>query len=148
MENIFSDLNSHNLSNHVIFVLISVYYLILSHSLFEWKHWALYFNIVWTLDCGLPPAIANAYSGLGPSTIGSVRRYACEDGYDMIGTGVIECLNTGEWSKPEFSCNGELPKHCYKFKIKSYVTTYPMLRCKLNFLCYELQFLNFHLLKS
>ncbi|XP_060590417.1 sushi, von Willebrand factor type A, EGF and pentraxin domain-containing protein 1-like [Ruditapes philippinarum] len=55
-------------------------------------------------DCGLPPNVSNAYASLGPSTIGSEKKYSCIDGYDMKGMGKIKCLSTGLWSVPDFSC--------------------------------------------
>jgi len=58
-------------------------------------------------DCGVPPTVMSSYCNLGQTTIGAVRQYACDDGYDMSGSGSIECLNTGEWSVPSFTCSGK-----------------------------------------
>lgn len=56
-------------------------------------------------DCGVPPNMTNAYANIGPSEIGSTRKYTCNAGYEMSGNGMIECMATGFWSHPSFSCN-------------------------------------------
>ncbi|XP_052799564.1 sushi, von Willebrand factor type A, EGF and pentraxin domain-containing protein 1-like [Mya arenaria] len=56
-------------------------------------------------DCGAPPLVDNAYINIGPMTIGSNRSYACNNGFEMVGTETINCLPTGLWSQPTFSCN-------------------------------------------
>ncbi|XP_060587822.1 sushi, von Willebrand factor type A, EGF and pentraxin domain-containing protein 1-like [Ruditapes philippinarum] len=57
-------------------------------------------------DCGDPPMVANAYTGTGPSTVGAKRVYFCEDGFKMVGKGVVKCKGSGKWEKPKFSCEG------------------------------------------
>jgi hypothetical protein len=58
------------------------------------------------IDCGDPPMVANAYTGTGPSTVGAKRVYFCEDGFKMVGKGVVKCKGSGKWEKPKFSCEG------------------------------------------
>ena len=59
-------------------------------------------------DCGPPPNVSNAYVSIGPSTVGSERKYSCDEGYDMVGVNRIKCRPIGVWSVPEFSCNGKI----------------------------------------
>ncbi|KAH3888655.1 sushi, von Willebrand factor type A, EGF and pentraxin domain-containing protein 1-like [Dreissena polymorpha] len=56
------------------------------------------------LDCGPVPVVANAYAGLGSATVGSKATYVCNQGYTMSGQGESVCLNSGQWSKPTFTC--------------------------------------------
>ncbi|XP_045174634.2 sushi, von Willebrand factor type A, EGF and pentraxin domain-containing protein 1-like [Mercenaria mercenaria] len=55
-------------------------------------------------DCGVPPNVTNAYASIGPAIIGSELKYSCDEGFVMKGYNRIECLVTGIWSQPEFSC--------------------------------------------
>ena len=62
--------------------------------------------ILLLIDCGDPPIVDNAYTGTGPSTVGTKRTYYCEDGFKMVGRGVIKCKGNGKWGKPKFTCEG------------------------------------------
>ncbi|XP_053383788.1 sushi, von Willebrand factor type A, EGF and pentraxin domain-containing protein 1-like [Mercenaria mercenaria] len=59
-------------------------------------------------DCGDPPVVANAYTGIGPSTVGTERVYYCESGFKMAGRGKVMCKRNGKWQKPNFSCEGTI----------------------------------------
>ena len=58
-----------------------------------------------TTGCGKPPDVYNTYCSMGVDTIGSQRKYECNSGYYMRGSGVIKCLKSGHWSKSQFSCH-------------------------------------------
>ena len=61
--------------------------------------------------CGQPKQISNGYVdpvGTTGVVFGTKVLYKCFDGYDVSGTGYIDCLNTGKWS-PSPTCQRKKP---------------------------------------
>jgi formylglycine-generating enzyme required for sulfatase activity len=64
------------------------------------------------IDCGAPPAVANASRTFTTTTFGSTATYACAPGFNRVGAESSGCTASGLWSPPpscvELSC-GALP---------------------------------------
>lgn len=56
--------------------------------------------------CPPLPPIDNGLIDSGGRSIGSVRKYACEPGYQAMGNPTIECLSDSTWSPLEYACLG------------------------------------------
>ncbi|KAL5017477.1 hypothetical protein ScPMuIL_007066 [Solemya velum] len=54
--------------------------------------------------CDEPPELANAVTGAGTTTIGSVRHYTCSDGWGMYGSGTVTCQSDTSWSSLDSEC--------------------------------------------
>lgn len=50
--------------------------------------------------------LANAKVVGGSNLVGGIMGYKCIDNYHSEGPVEIECLPTGEWSLPKFTCSG------------------------------------------
>ncbi|KAH3884214.1 hypothetical protein DPMN_008189, partial [Dreissena polymorpha] len=54
--------------------------------------------------CPPPPVVPFGFTDDGPRSIGSVRTYGCEPGYQAIGDPTITCTPMSIWSPLKFSC--------------------------------------------
>jgi CUB/sushi domain-containing protein len=65
------------------------------------------------VDCGQPaPAPPNGSLTVGQTTYGSTATYACDSGFDLVGTAEVACLETGLWSGGAPSCVPQEPVYC------------------------------------
>ncbi|XP_022100203.1 sushi, von Willebrand factor type A, EGF and pentraxin domain-containing protein 1-like isoform X2 [Acanthaster planci] len=56
------------------------------------------------IQCGPPPNITSATYSVTGLTLGSVARYSCLEGYQMHGTGSLQCLEELKWIGEYFEC--------------------------------------------
>ncbi|XP_038067159.1 sushi, von Willebrand factor type A, EGF and pentraxin domain-containing protein 1-like [Patiria miniata] len=61
------------------------------------------------IQCGAPPNITFATYSLTGLTLGSVAQYSCLEGYQMHGTGSLQCVENLKWVGEYLAC---LPKPC------------------------------------
>ena len=59
------------------------------------------------VDCGDPGTPANGKSVLTGSTPGSVVKYSCNSGYDLVGNSKRKCQTNGVWSGSLPTCERE-----------------------------------------
>lgn len=73
--------------------------------------WAPPFPICRSRDCEPPGAPVHGYFEGETFTSGSVVTYYCEDGYDLVGTQMLQCID-GEWNSSCPTCESiqETPK--------------------------------------
>ncbi|XP_028620588.1 C4b-binding protein beta chain [Grammomys surdaster] len=73
--------------------------------------WAPPFPICRSRDCEPPGALVHGYFEGETFTSGSVVTYYCEDGYDLVGTQMLQCID-GEWNSSYPTCESiqETPK--------------------------------------
>ena len=56
--------------------------------------------------CGATPPVQHGMCTGKDHFVGIRREYKCDDGFGMVGADpFIECLSTGEWSKPQITCS-------------------------------------------
>ena len=48
---------------------------------------------------------------------GDTATYICNEGYELVGTPVINCEDGGTWDDPPPTCTREFPEECLSFKI-------------------------------
>lgn len=65
-------------------------------------------NIV--VDCGTLVAPSNGGIITGATTVGSVVRYTCNEGFRVVGEAVRRCEVDGRWSDPPPVCEGSVIK--------------------------------------
>ena len=53
---------------------------------------------------------ANGVVSLSGNSEGDTATYACNEGYELVGTPVISCEDGGTWDGPLPTCRCELPK--------------------------------------
>lgn len=60
------------------------------------------------IQCGSPPVLPHSVLVWnGVSKIGSVALYNCVTGYHSMNTGNVSvCKTNGQWSNPDYSCEG------------------------------------------
>lgn len=59
------------------------------------------------IDCGTLSNPANGTVQLASTTLGSAARYNCNLGFELNGTEVRICLESGKWSDEAPVCNRE-----------------------------------------
>ncbi|PIK33679.1 hypothetical protein BSL78_29505 [Apostichopus japonicus] len=56
------------------------------------------------VNCGIPPSIYNGKVDFNQTTYKERAFYFCNNGFDLIGSGMHKCLATGAWSNTSPSC--------------------------------------------
>lgn len=64
-----------------------------------------YVHIV--IDCGDSPSLLNGSVSTNGSTLHSVARYSCNEGFNMRGSNTLVCQYDGLWSENPPICEGE-----------------------------------------
>ena len=58
--------------------------------------------------CGDLDPVENGLPAIGNTTLGSVKKFECEDCFELIGSQTLICLMTGVWNDSSPTCNREL----------------------------------------
>ncbi|XP_045205733.2 CUB and sushi domain-containing protein 3-like [Mercenaria mercenaria] len=56
-------------------------------------------------DCGLVGNLTNGEVSNGSTVYGSVKTFSCDNGYEMLGSNMSNCLENGSWSDNPPKCN-------------------------------------------
>ena len=58
-------------------------------------------------DCGSPPYLQNGESSVSATTYGAEAIYSCSDGYGLVGSAAVSCLETGSWDTLPICSTGD-----------------------------------------
>ena len=59
------------------------------------------------IDCGILEDIADGFVDFDGTSFGSTATYACNGGFVLMGKGIRQCLDDGQWSGVEPFCEGQ-----------------------------------------
>ena len=60
------------------------------------------------VDCGPESPPTNGTVSFDVTVFGSFLDYSCDPGYSLVGDNPRTCLENGDWSGTEPSCDGEI----------------------------------------
>ena len=60
------------------------------------------------VDCGNLTSPLQGYVSIAESTFGSIANYSCFEGYELDGNVTRTCLESGNWSGSDPTCNCKL----------------------------------------
>lgn len=78
----------------------------------------LYIKYIWT-DCGVLPLLIGGLYTYNTTTYGGTMTAECNDGHDLYGSNIRQCLETGEWNGTTTTCviKGNFPSKTYNLKV-------------------------------
>ena len=66
-------------------------------------------NFIAAIDCGILEDIFNGFVEFDSTLFGSIASYTCRDGFVLMGKGIRQCIESGQWSGDEPVCQGLKP---------------------------------------
>ena len=61
------------------------------------------------VDCGDPITLVHSQlSNVTGTSVGNTATYTCDEGFEVEGAIVSICESNGQWSDPDFECQGKI----------------------------------------
>lgn len=79
-------------------------------------------SCVAAIDCGRLEDITNGFVEFDSTSFGSIASYTCRDGFVLMGKGIRQCRDNGQWSGEEPVCQGLtscITLNCRSFELRA-----------------------------